>query len=83
MSMYIDFEPHSWYMGTAIKHNIADDSDKPFEENDYEWKGYLENGWNYTIVEFSSSTLKDLKRQIKDWHNKENERISNLYKGVN
>lgn len=83
MSMYLEFEPHSCYMGAAIKSNI---DIKRGHKIGYmvtpKWQGYLENGWNYTIIEFESDTLKELKQQIKQWHIKENERINRLYRAV-
>lgn len=80
MSMYLELEPHSWYMGAAIqKDNIGENCNGTLLNI---WRGYLENGMNYTIVEFSAKTLKELKQQIKEWHIKENKRIERLYKGV-
>jgi hypothetical protein len=78
--MYLEFEPHSWYMSAAIqKDNIGENWNGTLLTI---WRAYLENGMNYTIVEFSAKTLKELKEQIKEWHIIENERIERLYEGV-
>lgn len=78
MSMYLEFEPHSWYMGAAIQK-----LEVPYENGEGVagniWNGYLENGWNYSIVEFSALTLKDLKQQIKEYRYNEAKRIARLY----
>lgn len=83
MSMYLEFEPHSWYGGAAIKSNL---DIKRGHKLGYmvtpRWQGYLLNGMTGYIVDFEAETLKDLKKQIKDWHIKENKRIARLYEEV-
>ena len=60
MSLYLEFEPHSWYMGFAIEEKKAGGL----------WTAYTDDGNTYTIVEREASTLKELKALIKDYHNK-------------
>jgi hypothetical protein len=57
MSLYLEFEPHSWYMGFAIK-----------AKEGGLWSAYTDDGNTYTIVEREASTLKELKALIKDYH---------------
>lgn len=79
--MQLDFEPHSWYMGAAIqKLEVANERTGEVAGNI--WDGYYLNGMTGYIVDFSSLTLKELKQQIKEYVNKENERVERLYKAV-
>lgn len=81
MSMYLEFEPHSWYMGAAIqKLEVANEITGGVAGGI--WCGYYLNGMTGYIVDFSSLTLKELKQQIKEYVNKENERVKRLYKAV-
>lgn len=83
MSMYVEFEPHSWYMGAAIKQNKSVLYERLNGNwNASKWSGYLENGWNYTIIEFEADSLKEIRQQIKRYRIQENERIAHLYAGV-
>lgn len=71
MSMYLEFEPHSWYMGAAIR--------APYLQGDtwaqIDWHGYLEDGMiTYSVIEFKADTLRELKLQIKAWHAARNKR---------
>lgn len=75
MSLYIDFEPHSWYMGFAIKKGIyGDDGEK--------YTAYTVNGMTGFLVTLGAMTLKELKQQIKQYRINENKRTERLYKGV-
>lgn len=62
-----------------------------FELGDFNDNGtcdWLHYDWleKYTVdseqVDYMNDKFKDLKQQIKDWHTKENERITRLYAGV-
>lgn len=53
MSMTLEFEPHSWYMGWAVKKGA------------FIWRAYTDNGNDYTIREAYGRTLKELKQNIK------------------
>jgi hypothetical protein len=67
MSLHIDFEPHSWYMGFAIQKDPAEDSnDKPITI----WRGYTDNGNTYRVNELLAPTLKELKQEIKHYRGK-------------
>ena len=79
MSLYLEFEPHSWYGGAAIQKVAVPHEKMPNKTVGYIWNAYLENGWNYTILEFSAKTLKELKNQIRLWHVNEQSRIERLY----
>lgn len=68
MSLHLEFEPHSWYMNTAIK----DDRDiaKRNGGMEYRWYAVGLNGMTGYLVEFESNTIKDLKKQIKTYWSK-------------
>ncbi len=76
MSLYINFEPHSWYRGFAIKDDRHDITEQQ------PWQAYGVNGMTGYIVTIGGGTLAECKQRITDWHSKENERIERLYKGV-
>lgn len=61
MSMHLEFEPHSWYMGFAIKDDRA-------EPDAARWSGYTDNGNTYRIVDFEANTLERLKSKIRQYH---------------
>ena len=88
MSLHLEFEPHSWYMGFAIKNNRQQGHDQSNLEgplaNDegFKWSAYTANGMNYQIAEFHTDTLKQLKSQIKDYTVKEIKRIKRLYEAT-
>jgi len=59
MSMYLEFEPHSWYKGYAIKKNDIS------VEQPLKWTGLTDDGVKtYAIVSISARTLKELKNKI-------------------
>lgn len=64
MSMYLNFEPHSWYMNTAIKQNHPDTGLAL-------WYGVTLSGMTGYLAEFEATTLKDLKQQIKEYHQRQ------------
>lgn len=61
MSLYLEFEPHSWYMGFAIK-DCRLESDAP------RWVAYTDGGNTYQIHEREANTLKRLKDKIRKYH---------------
>lgn len=83
MSLHLEFEPHSWYMNTAIDKRITRVEDYNPEGGitvrRYKWNGYFMNGMTGLIVEFHANTLADLKKQIKDYRTNETARIERLY----
>jgi hypothetical protein len=62
MSLYIEFDAHSWYKGFAIK-----DQRLSHTEADLKWYAVTANGMTGYLVEFEADTLKDLKKQITDY----------------
>lgn len=60
MSLHLEFEPHSWYMGFAIA--PRDNSGKGFA-----WVGYTDNGNTYHVDEIHASTLKTLEYDIREY----------------
>ena len=62
MSLHINFEPHSWYMGFAIgKYAEA----TPNVKLDIPYFAVTDNGNTYQIDTLEGHTLKDLKTAIK------------------
>lgn len=61
MSLHLEFEPHSWYMGFAIKDDRADTAGDV-------WAAYTDDGMTYSIVSLTAETLDDLKAQIREYH---------------
>lgn len=62
MSMTVNFEPHSWYRGHAIKHN------ENVHTNDitqYRWESVYYDGVRGRWIEHCAMTIKELKRKIK------------------
>lgn len=65
MSLHIEFEPHSWYMGFAIKRNTS----WPIEDTDaFTYTAYTDDGNTYSIVTLNAYTLERLRRAIRDYH---------------
>lgn len=62
MSMYLNFEPHAWYMGAAIRDNRTSRHDqsnveRPIDSADgYRYTAYIENGNTYRIDERHADT---------------------------
>lgn len=64
MSMHLEFEPHSWYMGAAIEHRVS------FPRK-IAWVAYIEDGMiTYSVINITASTLKQLKQKIKEYRNR-------------
>lgn len=60
MSLQLSFEPHSWYRGFAIKHDLETESpDK--------WLAFTADGNTYRVVMLNAQTLQGVKELIKDW----------------
>lgn len=68
MSLHLDFEPHSWYKGFAIRKWDGDGYLPHFNANSYKWEAYTDNGNTYRIGELSADTLKELKQKITAYH---------------
>ena len=62
MSMQLEFDPHSWYMGFAIEDNRAD------WPSDEAWRGSIDDGNTYHIDELEAASLSDLKYKIRVYH---------------
>jgi len=65
MSLHIEFEPHSWYMGFAIKHNPE------IKDNDitgWPWEAYTADGNTYQVVELTANTLEQIRHKIRSYH---------------
>lgn len=66
MSLQLEFEPHSWYMGFAIKKSYGDDAQLA---GIWHWSAYTDEGMTYRIIELEGfSTLSGLKQEIRDYH---------------
>jgi len=66
MSMYLNFEPHSWYRGFAIEKTGISHNDI----TNYPYNAYTDDGNTYTIVELHATTLKQLKQSITNYRSK-------------
>lgn len=66
MSLYLEFEPHSWYMGAAIQKLAVPYENQPGIAGNI-WNAYYLNGMTGYIVEFSALTFSNLKQQIKEY----------------
>ena len=64
MSLYINFEPHSWYRGFAIQ------LDETESHSVNKWWGYTDDGNTYMVVKFTAHTLKELKQLIREYRGK-------------
>ena len=67
MSLHINFEPHSWYKGFAIKKTPQMMAGGILNH----WQAYTDDGNTYRIIERESSTLEELKQKITEYRNKE------------
>lgn len=65
MSLQLNFEPHSYYMGFAIK---KETSYNTVLGNHNTWLAFIDNGNTYRVDELGSNTLKNLKDKIKHYH---------------
>lgn len=67
MSLHLNFEPHSWYMGFAIR----DCRDEIIEDDQSVagvWNGITDDGMTYRIIDLEAKTLKRLKSKIRRYH---------------
>jgi hypothetical protein len=83
MSLHLEFEPHSWYQGFAIKHDTGEviGADEPlanentqycadgckYTNDGYVWEAYTANGMTGYIDSFHADTLRELKAKIKQY----------------
>lgn len=71
MSLYLEFEPHSWYRHFAIKDNrwegvhyrLGDKLVKHFAP----WEAFTDDGNTYRIVHLEADTLRELKANIRQY----------------
>lgn len=80
--MYLEFEPHSYYKGFAIKKRDVDNTGVTGDNREYPWSAYTDNGMTYNIVERNAYTLKELKQQITEYRDRENKKIAEAYKRI-
>lgn len=64
MSLHLEFEPHSWYMGFAIKFT-------KMGRDYHQWTAYTDNGNTYRVDEVEAYTLEELREQIRAYHLKQ------------
>ena len=64
MSLHLNFEPHSWYMGFAIQKDYEANSDTPRTL----WRAYTDDGNTYRVIEFCRYQLQLVKEDIRNWH---------------
>lgn len=72
MSLSLDFEPHSWYKGFAIR-NYRTESET-HRENAYNWYAYTDNGNTYQVDMLQADTLQELKDAINAYYERQNAR---------
>lgn len=65
-NLSVDFTPHSYYFGCAIRNASAAQPDY-FNARGYKWEAYGVNGMTGYLVEFEEDTLKELKAKIKEY----------------
>jgi hypothetical protein len=70
MSLHLTFEPHSWYMGFAIRtpQTLFFDNEEPAPY----WLAYTDDGNTYRVIELHAATLAELRHRIRDWHRRGN-----------
>lgn len=72
MSLYIDFDAHSWYMGFAIEDCRGEQSGgvgvsgKPLMNA--RWYGVTADGMSGYTVDFEAETLAELRSDIRQYH---------------
>ena len=79
MSLSINFEAHSRYMGHVIKHYGKLSADNTGNVRGYVWESFTDDGNTYQIIEHEADTLADLKRQVKQYEQDQRERIARLH----
>lgn len=71
MSLYINFEPHSYYKDFAIqKRTLEKNVNANTPINYYLWQAYTDDGMTYRIINKHAKTLKKLKQLITDYRTK-------------
>lgn len=65
MSLSINFEPHSWYMGFAIKQTRTKGGNVGIR---FQYTAFTDNGNTYRVDEISANKLDRLKQNIRDYH---------------
>ena len=71
MSMHLEFDPHSWYMGFAVRDNSATDRKNGNSWSHIQpkrWTGYIDNGNTYQIDTVDAHTLSELHAAIREYH---------------
>jgi hypothetical protein len=85
MSLHLEFEPHSWYMGFAIKNNrnLGHDQyklERELRNNEgFKWSAYTADGNSYSITEYHADTLDLLKGYIREYRKMEAKKFERLY----
>lgn len=67
MSLYLNFEAHSWYKHFAINNNIGTLDHKDFGKR---WYAVTDDGIKGYLVEYEADTLKELKNKISQYWSK-------------
>ena len=64
MSLYINFEPHSWY-----KHFAIQDFRKEATGVEGKWSAWTDDGNTYRVIQLEADTLRELKYKINKYIN--------------
>ena len=80
MSLQLNFEPHSWYMGFALRKWDGDGYKYHFNAEGYKWEAYTDNGNTYRVDMLQADTLADLKQKIRAHREAERRRLARLYR---
>jgi len=70
MSLHLNFEPHSWYMGFAIR-DCRNEAIEDGQEVAGVWNGITDDGNTYRIIDLEATTLDQLREQIRAYHLKQ------------
>lgn len=68
MSLYLTFEPHSWYRGFAIQ-DLNRSADQE-EVKGCRWRAFTDDGRTYRIVELEARTVRELRQCITEYWEK-------------
>lgn len=82
MSLYLNFEPHSWYKGWAIRKEVepgVENASGTGFVNVNQWSAYTDNGDTYRVDELEAGTLRELKQAIKEYHVKQTAKMAGRY----
>lgn len=80
MSLHLNFEPHSWYKGFALRKWDGDGYKYHFNAEGYKWEAYTDNGDTYRVDTVAADTLRELKQQIREYHVKQAIKMAERYK---